>query len=60
MSVLRAGALFWFLLLCAVGTGLFFVLGVSNRDRLLIWSAAVVFLLLCVAAASELLLWGSP
>ena len=60
MSVLRAGALFWFLLACAVASGWFFVLVVNNKDRSLAWSAAIVFVLLCVAAASELLLWGSP
>jgi hypothetical protein len=60
VSVLRAGPLFWFLLACAVASGWFFVLAVNDRDRSLAWSAAIVFVLLCVAAASELLLWGSP
>ena len=60
MSVLRAGALFWFLLACAVAGGWFFVLAVNDEDRSLAWSAAVVFILLCVAATSEALFWGSP
>ena len=60
MSLLRAGALFWFLLACTVVSGGFFVLAVMNKDRSLAWSAAIVFVLLCVAAASELLFWGSP
>ena len=55
MSVLRAGPLFWFLLLCAVASGWFFVLAVDNKDRPLAWSSAVVFVLLCAAAVSELL-----
>ena len=53
MSVLRAGPLFWFLLLCAVASGWFFVLAVDNKDRPLAWSSAVVFWLLCAAAVTE-------
>ncbi len=60
MSVLRAGPLFWFLLVCARASGWFFVLAVDNKDRSLAWSAAIAFVLLCVAAASELLFWASP
>ena len=45
MSVLRAGPLFWFLLLCAVTSGWFFLLAVDNRDRPLSWSAAAFELL---------------
>ena len=45
---------------CAVTSGWFFVLAVDNKDRSLARSAAIVFVLLCVAAASELLFWGSP
>ena len=60
MSLLRAGALFWFLLACAVASGWFFVLAVNDKDRSLAWSAAIAFVLLCVAATSELLFWGSP
>jgi hypothetical protein len=36
------------------------VLAVDNKDRSLAWSAAIAFVLLCVAAASELLFWASP
>ncbi len=60
MSVLKAGPFFWFLLLCTVVSGWFFVLAVDNKDRSLAWSAAIVFVLLCVAAAAELLLWRNP
>jgi hypothetical protein len=60
VSLLRAGPLFWFLLASAVASGWFFVLAVNEKDRSLAWSAAIVFAVLCVAAASELLLWGSP
>jgi hypothetical protein len=55
VSVLRAGALLWFLLLCAVASGWFFVLAIDNKDRPLAWSAAIVFVLLCVAVVMELL-----
>jgi hypothetical protein len=55
VSVLRAGPLFWFLLLCAVTSGWFFLLALDNRDRPLSRSAAVAFALLCAAAAFELL-----
>ncbi len=54
--MLRAGPLFWFLLLSAVASGWFFVLAVDNKDRTLAWSAAVAFVLLCAAAVSELLM----
>ena len=60
MSVLRAGILYWFLLACAVASRWFFVLAVNDKDRSLAWSAAIVFVLLCVAATSEVLFWGSP
>ncbi len=55
MSALRTGSLFWFLLLCAVASGWFFVLAVDNKDRPLAWSAAIVFVLLCAAAVLEML-----
>ena len=60
MNVLRAEILFWFLLACAVASGWFFVLAVNDKDRSLAWSAAIVFVVLCVAATSEVLFWGSP
>ena len=60
MSVLGADPLFWFLLLCALTSGLFFVLALDNEDRPLAWSAGVAFVLICLAAVSELLLWGQP
>jgi hypothetical protein len=54
VNVLRAGLLFWFLVLSALASGVFFVLAIANRDRQLAWSAAIAFVLLCVAAAVEL------
>jgi hypothetical protein len=54
VSVLRAGPLFWFLTLCALASAVFFVLALGNRDRQLAWSAIIAFVLLCVAAATEL------
>jgi hypothetical protein len=59
VSVLKAGPFLWFLLLCAVVSGWFFVLAVDNKDRSLAWSAAIVFVLLSVAAVAELLFWGN-
>ncbi len=60
MRVLRADALLWFLLACAVASGCLVVLAVKCKDRSLAWSAAIVFVVLCVSATSELVFWGSP
>jgi hypothetical protein len=59
VNVLRAGPLFWFLVFCALASGVFFVLALHNEDRQLAWSAVVAFLLLCAAAAAELV-WRLP
>jgi hypothetical protein len=53
-DVLQAGFLFWFLVLCALACGVFFVLAIDDRDRQLAWYAAIAFILLCVATAVEL------
>lgn len=53
-DVLRAGLLFWFLAFCALGSAVFCVLAILNRDRQLAWSAAAAFILLGAAAAIEL------
>ncbi len=58
-SVLRAGLLFWFLVFSALASGVFFVLAIANRDRQLAWSAAIAFVLLCMAAVAELA-WRLP
>ena len=57
--MLRAGFLFWFLVFCALTSGVFFVLALHNEDRQLAWSAVVAFLLLSAAAAAELV-WRLP
>lgn len=59
MSLLRAGLLFWFLVLCTLGSGIFFVLAIRDRDRQLAWYAAIAFVLLSAAAAVELA-WRLP
>jgi hypothetical protein len=53
-EVLRAGFLFWFLVLCALGSAVFFVLAIDNGDRPLAWYAAIAFVLICGAAVVEL------
>ena len=53
-EVLRAGFLFWFLVLCALGSAVFFVLAIDNGDRSLAWYAAIAFVLICGAAVVEL------
>jgi hypothetical protein len=53
-DVLRVSLLFWFLALCALGSAVFCVLAIHNRDRQLAFSAAAAFILLCAAAAIEL------
>jgi hypothetical protein len=58
-DVLRAGLLFWFLVLCALASGVFFVLAIGDRDRPLAWYAAIAFILLCMAAVAELA-WRFP
>ncbi len=60
MSVLRGDLFVWFLLLSAVVSGGFVVLALDNEDQALAWSAAVVFVLISLVAAAELLLWGRP
>ena len=53
-DVLHAGLLFWFLVLCALGTAVFFVLAIDSGDRPLAWYSAIAFVLVCVAAVVEL------
>jgi hypothetical protein len=53
-DVLHAGLLFWFLVLCALGTAVFFVLAIDSGDRPLAWYSAITFVLVCVAAVVEL------
>jgi len=53
-DVLSAGLLFWFLVLCALGSAVFFALAIDDGDRSLAWYAAIAFVLLCVAAVVEL------
>jgi hypothetical protein len=60
VSVVRAEPLFWFLLFCALASAGFFLGAMRDRDSPLAWAAAVAFALICLAAASELLLWRSP
>lgn len=54
VHVLGASLLFWFLVLCALGAAVFCVLAIDNADRQLAWYAAIAFLLICAAAAMEL------
>jgi hypothetical protein len=53
-DVLGASLLFWFLVLCALGSGVFIVLAIDNEDRQLTWYAAIAFVLICAAAVVEL------
>ena len=44
-DVLGASLLFWFLVLCALGTAVFFVLAIDSGDRPLAWYSAIAFVL---------------
>jgi hypothetical protein len=52
--VLGASLLFWFLVICALRTALFFVLAIDNGDHQLAGYAAIAFVLICAAAVVEL------
>jgi hypothetical protein len=55
VSGVRAGLLFWFLVICAVGFARYFVLATRSGDVRLAVAAAIAFLLVCAAALMELL-----
>lgn len=55
MGGLRAGLLFWFLVVCAVGFARYFFLARANGDGPLASAAAAGFVLMCAAAVMELL-----
>jgi hypothetical protein len=55
VSVVRTGLLFWFLVICAVGFALYFLLARQSGDLPLAFAAAVAFVLNCAAALIELL-----
>ena len=59
MSQLRAGPLFWVLLLFAAGFARYFFLAMRDGDDELAIAAFVAFLLVCVVAVAELfgLVW---
>ena len=59
MNLLRAGWLFWFLVLTALASAWFFVGAVRDVDRQLAWYSAIAFILLCAAAVAELA-WRLP
>ena len=54
---LRAGWLFWVLLIFAVGFARYFFLAYRDGDGELAVAAAVAFLLVCALAAAELFGW---
>jgi hypothetical protein len=54
---LRAGPLFWVLLLFAVGFARYVVLAYRDGDGELALAAAVAFFLMCALAAAELFGW---
>ena len=54
MSELRAGLLFWFLVICAVGFARYFFLATRSGDVRLAVAAAIAFFLVCAAALMEL------
>jgi hypothetical protein len=57
VSELRAGPLFWILLIFAAGFARYFFLAWRDGDDELAIAAAVAFLLVCVVAVSELFGW---
>jgi hypothetical protein len=56
-KTLRAGLLFWVLLLFAVGFARYFVLAQRDGDGGLAAAAAVAFLMMCALAAAEAFGW---
>ena len=57
MSGMRAGLLFWFLVIVSVGFARYFVLAVRDGDGQLAVAAATAFVLVCTMAAAELFGW---
>lgn len=57
MGGLRAGWLFWILVLLAAGFARYVVLARRDGDGELAFAAAVAFALMCVLAAAELFGW---
>jgi hypothetical protein len=55
VSGARAGLVFWFLVICAVGFARYFFLARKSGDLQLALAAAVAFFLVCAAALMELL-----
>ena len=54
MSGVRAGLLFWFLVICAVGFARYFVFATRSGDVRLAVAVAIAFFLVCAAALMEL------
>jgi hypothetical protein len=55
VSGVRAGLVFWVLVICAVGFARYFFLARRSGDLQLAVAAAIAFFLVCAAALMELL-----
>jgi hypothetical protein len=55
MSRAWTSLLFWFIVICAVGFGRYFVLARQSGDVHLAVAAAIAFILVCAAAVMQLL-----
>jgi hypothetical protein len=55
VSGVRAGLLFWLLVICGVGFARYFFLARKSGDLQLAVAAAIAFFLVCAAALMELL-----